>query len=293
MTKEKEEDNKFYTAKFDRVFKTIFCDEDNPSLLKELLERIFKKKIESIEFLRSELPVVSVVDRSKTVDVLVKVDNEYLHIELNCNYKNYLHTRNFIYFTNIYSRKTVRGKKYDFKTKFIHIDFTYGLSKKIEDVTHYYVMSNNGKKYIHNFEIIEYNMDKITDYWYNLDMEKVKEYKHLIMLDLEKNDLDKISNGDDFVEAYEDKVTDLNNQETFRSFMSYEEDQELIQNTEKAMAYEDGISQGIEQGISQGIEQRNVEIAKNMLAKKMDISTVSELTGLDADTLEKLSKEIN
>ena len=30
-----------------------------------------------------------------------------------------------------------------------------------------------------------------------------------------------------------------------------------------------------------------------MLAKKMDISTVSELTGLDADTLEKLSKEIN
>ncbi|MBD9105121.1 hypothetical protein EGW03_01470, partial [bacterium] len=75
------------------------------------------------------------------------------------------------------------------------------------------------------------------------------------------------------------------NQETFRSFMSYEEDQELIQNTEKAMAYEDGISQGI--------EQRNVEIAKNMLAKKMDISTVSELTGLDADTLEKLSKEIN
>ena len=282
-------DNKFYTAKFDRVFKTIFCDEDNPSLLKELLERIFKKKIESIEFLRSELPVVSVVDRSKTVDVLVKVDNEYLHIELNCNYKNYLHTRNFIYFTNIYSRKTVRGKKYDFKTKFIHIDFTYGLSKKIEDVTHYYVMSNNGKKYIHNFEIIEYNMDKITDYWYNLDMEKVKEYKHLIMLDLEKDDLDKISNGDDFVEAYEDKVTDLNNQETFRSFMSYEEDQELIQNTEKAMAYEEGTKNGV----SQGIKQEKLEIAKNLLSLgTLSIEDISKATGLDTNTLQKLSKEM-
>ena len=76
-------DNKFYTAKFDRVFKTIFCDEDNSNLLKELLERIFKKKIELIEFLRSELPVVNTIDRSKTVDVLLKVDNEYLHIELN------------------------------------------------------------------------------------------------------------------------------------------------------------------------------------------------------------------
>ena len=131
-------------------------------------------------------------------------------------------------------------------------------------------------------------MDKITDYWYNLDMEKVKEYKHLIMLDLEKDDLDKISNGDDFVEAYEDKVTDLNNQETFRSFMSYEEDQELIQNTEKAMAYEDGISQGI----SQGIEQEKLEIAKNMLKEKLDIATISRITGLDTNTLQKLSKEM-
>ena len=42
MTKEKEEEKKFYTAKFDRVFKTIFCDEDDHTLLKELLERILK-----------------------------------------------------------------------------------------------------------------------------------------------------------------------------------------------------------------------------------------------------------
>ena len=282
-------DKKFYTAKFDRVFKTIFCDEDNPNLLKELLERIFKKKIESIEFLRSELPVVSTIDRSKTVDVLAKVDEEYLHIELNCNYKNYLHTRNFIYFTNIYSRKTVRGDEYDCETKFIHIDFTYGLSKNIEDVTHYYVMSNNEKKYINNFEIIEYNMDKITDYWYNLDMKKVNEYKHLIMLDLEKDDLDKISNGDDLVEAYEDKVTNLNNQETFKSFMSYEEDQRLIQNTEKKMAYEEGV----EQGTKQGTEQNKLEIAKNLLSLgTLSIEDISKVTGLDTNTLQKLSKEM-
>ena len=99
-------------------------------------------------------------------------------------------------------------------------------------------------------------------------------------LDLDQNDLDEMSNGDDFVKEYEDKVTDLNNQETFRSFMTYEEDQKLIQNTEKKMAYEDGISQGIEQGISQGIEQEKLEIAKNMLKEKLDIATISRMTGL-------------
>ena len=136
-------------------------------------------------------------------------------------------------------------------------------------------------------------MDKITNYWYNSDVDKVNKYKHLIMLDLDQNDLDEMSNGDDLVKEYEDKVTDLNNQETFRSFMTYEEDQRLIQNTEKKMAYEEGISQGISQGITQGVEQRNVEIAKNMLKEKLDIATISRMTGLDTSTLEKLSNEIN
>ena len=49
MTKEKEEEKKFYTAKYDRVFKTIFCNEDDPTLLKELLERILKQKHFKIE----------------------------------------------------------------------------------------------------------------------------------------------------------------------------------------------------------------------------------------------------
>ena len=43
MTEEKEKEKKFYTAKYDRVFKTIFCNEDDPTLLKELLERILKR----------------------------------------------------------------------------------------------------------------------------------------------------------------------------------------------------------------------------------------------------------
>ena len=123
-------------------------------------------------------------------------------------------------------------------------------------------------------------MDKITNYWYNSDVDKVNKYKHLIMLDLNQNDLDEMSNGDDLVKEYEDKVKDLNNQETFRSFMTYEEDQRLIQNTEKKMAY------------NEDSQNKQIEIAKNMLKEKLDIATISRMTGLDADTLEKLSHEI-
>ena len=123
-------------------------------------------------------------------------------------------------------------------------------------------------------------MEKIKNYWYNSDRKKVNEYKHLIMLDLDKNNLDKISIGDDFVKEYEKQVTALNNQETFQSFMSYEEDQRLIQNTEKKIAYEDGLEQDI--------SQEKVEIAKNMLKDTNDYQLISKYTGLSVENIKKL-----
>ena len=154
------------------------------------------------------------------------------------------------------------------------------MSKKIDDVSYYYLMDKNSRKYIENIEIIEFNMDKIMNYWYNLDNKKVNEYKHLIMLDLDKTNLKKISKGDDFVEEFEKKVTDLNEQETFKSAMTYEEDQKLIQNTEKRIAYEEGTKQGMEQG--------KLEIAKNMLNLNLSIESISKVTGLDIDTIKGL-----
>ena len=140
-------------------------------------------------------------------------------------------------------------------------------------------------------------MDKITNYWYNSDVDKVNKYKHLIMLDLEKNDLEKMSNGDDFVEAYEDKVTDLNNQETFRSFMTYEEDQRLIQNTEKKMAYDEGISQtaagtetiGLTEANSYEIDLGLVENKKFdlKLDKSITIITVTDSRGTNVHEYNK------
>ena len=149
-------EKKFYTAKYDRVFKTIFCDEDNTKLMREFLSRILKVKIDELVYLRNELPLNDVYERNKTVDVLVKVAGKYIHIEMNSSNPNYLHNRNFIYFTNIFSKKTRVGEEYDLNTEFIHIDFTYGLSTKIKDEEKYYIMSTSGEKYIDNFMIIEY-----------------------------------------------------------------------------------------------------------------------------------------
>lgn len=185
---------KFYTAKYDRVFKTILCDEDNPHMMQEFLSRLLNKKIEIVKFLRNELPIRNAEEKVKTIDVLVKSENEYIHIELNTNYENWLNIRNFVYFSTVFTKKTKIGEVYDTTSKFIHIDFTYNLNIK-DEFKKYYVMAEDGHKYIDNVEIIEYNMDKIMQFWYDLDEKKIKEYKHLIMLDLESSDLKKNLKG--------------------------------------------------------------------------------------------------
>ncbi len=53
-----------------------------------------------------------------------------------------------------------------------------------------------------NFEIIEYNMDKLMDYYENYNEEKTKEYNNLIMLDLQSEELNTLAKGDKFMEEY-------------------------------------------------------------------------------------------
>ena len=64
------DNKKFYTAKYDRVFKSVLCDEDNPYLLQEFLSRLLKKKVSIVEFLRNELPVNNSLEKVKKFDII-------------------------------------------------------------------------------------------------------------------------------------------------------------------------------------------------------------------------------
>ncbi len=67
----------------------------------------------------------------------------------------------------------------------MHIDLSYGKKDELEKRT-YYVMDEDGYLYIENMKIIEHNMDRITDFWYSKNKEKIEEYKYLIMLGLDR-----------------------------------------------------------------------------------------------------------
>ena len=158
------------------------------------------------------------------------------------------------------------------------------MDKKKDVIEKYYVQTTKGDKYIENFEIIEYNMDKIMGYWYNQDKLNVNKYKHLIMLDLDKDNLKELSNGDELVMDFKDRITKLNEQETFQSAMTYEEDQKLILNTEKHASYDEGKIEGIREG--------KIEIVKNLLLTNLSLEEIAKVTGLSMNEIIKLSNNI-
>lgn len=270
---------KFYTGRYDKVFKTIIASEEHPNMLKTFLSKILEIEIEEITFLKSELEIRDIKEKNKIVDLLVKTKKEYIHVELNSQNKSYLHIRNFCYFTSIYTRKTRTGESYDTNTNFIHIDLTYGMkSNKIKGI--YEVRDKEGEKYIEHFTIIEYNMDKIMEFWYTKNKKEIEKYKYLIMLDLDKEGLEEITNGDEFMEEYKKKIIDLNEEETFRSWMTKEEDDKMILNTEKSLSFKEGIKEGT--------VQSKIEIAKNLLKQGVSINIIKNATKLSEEEIRNL-----
>lgn len=281
---------KFYTGKYDRVFKSIIVDgKNNHKILKAILKSILKREIEDIEILRNELPVKSIDERSKTVDLLVKTQEKYIHVELNTNVC--FKFRNYIFFSNIIDQKTKRGEEYIDDYEFIHIDLNFVKGNKGNEINEYYVQTIDGKKYISNVRIIEYNIDKKIDFWYSENGKIKEEYQYLVMLDLELKELDNLALGDEVVMEYREELKELNKSEEFQAYMTVEEDRERILNTEKIRSYRKGVSEGISEGIIEGIKNNKKEVIENLQEMHMPLDQIAKVVNMSVEKLEEFIKK--
>ena len=248
-------DETFYTAKNDNVFKSIFCDEHDTFLLKTLIERCLKIKIKLLEIHSPERIKENIYAKGQRLDVLVKADDKLINIE--------------------YGEEVKVGESYFDMNDVIQINFTWGLPKKHPVLGEYPpIDSNTGIKFVDNFNIYEYNMDKIKELWYSGD----KEYEFLAIFDFDKEELKKVGSGDKYMTEFKKKVESLNNNARYKEFLSAEEDAKKTNNTFKEI------------GRREGVEERNIEIARNLLKENVDMEIISKATGLTLEEIKKLEK---
>ena len=67
---------------------------------------------------------------------------------------------------------------------------------------------------------------------------------------------------------------------------------EYARETGREEGREEGRKEGKEEGRAEGVKQNRFDIAKRMLEKGIDIETISELTGLTAEEVSILRKEL-
>ena len=279
MNKEliKDIDNKFYTAKNDNVFKAIFCDKKDTFLLKTLIERCLKTKIELIEIHSPEKIKENIYAKGQRLDVLVKADNKLINIEVNSGYYEALHRKSFGYIGGKYSEEVKVGESYLDMGDIIQINFTWELPKKYPILGEYPSIDvKTGIQFVDNFNIYEYNMDKIKELWYSGD----KEYEFLAIFDFDKEELKKVGIGDKYMTEFKKKVESLNNNKRYKEFLSAEEDMRKTNNTFKEIGRREGAEIG-------ALEEKR-HIAKNLLKEKVDMKIISKSTGLSLDEIEKL-----
>ena len=126
-------------------------------------------------------------------------------------------------------------------------------------------------------------MDKVLNYWYAKDEVNIQKFKYLIMLDLNEEDLAKLA-SDGKVRKFMNEVKKVNENPDFFNYMTKEEDEEKCHNTE----IKEAINTGIDIGKNEGKKERNIEIAKNLLKKKIPMKDIMEITELTEEEIIKL-----
>ena len=278
---------KFYTCKYDRAFKEVFGKEENKDILKKLLEEILQVEIERIEYLNLERNVDNVKVKRKHLDLYLETNIGKIQVEVNTTNSKYVKPRNMSYLCDIYSHHTLVGQEYDQDTLIIQININYGQQDE-KYIREYRLRDESGKEYIKNFIIYEINMEKYMKLWYNKNEKELEKSKYIVMLNLEKEEIEKLSKKDKVVIKYMKELERVNENPKFREYMSAEEDNKKIENSLKR----EWMEEGLKEGIKEGSYKRNIEIAKTMLEKGMDNELISEVTGLSIEEIGKLNTNI-
>lgn len=280
----------------DVAFKTIFGTKKGAVLLETLLKDILKRNVEIIEYQNSELAKISVTERTKIIDLLVKAKEGLIHIELNSSPSKITIFRNFVYFSGVILLDHQVGEEYKLNKEYISINLTMGLGKKYNLIEEYKIQSSEQKERISNIKMYEVNINKAKKLYYTGD--KSEDVRHFAALDMTVNEIEENKGDDKFMESLAERLGRLNPGGI--SFLTPEEDDRMILNTMKKVARENGLKAGRIEGLEQGRKEGRKEgqndgiklIIRNMLQNGMEIKDIVKLANVDIDIVEKVAQEL-
>ena len=299
--KENKEKNKFklLNPKTDIVFQMLFSSA-NEEVTKGLISALIDKEITNIELeINKQLLGKRIDDKIGVVDLRARLNNNIeCEIEMQMIYSENFIPRLLFYWSKIYSNQLKKAQKYNELNKVISIAIINEDIKEFKDLEAHSKWQireekNTYKILTDKLEIHIITIPKaIKEYKKNKENKENKLLQWMIFLnEPECVEVDEIMKENR--EIKEAKVT-------LRELSEDEENQRIAELREKHILdtqdiYETGLNEGLKKGEKIGETKGNIEakrkIAKKLLAKKMTIEQVIEITELTKEDILEIEKK--
>ena len=273
-------------------FKRIFGTKPNKDLLINFLNSLFEgfQVIKDVKYLNSEHVGDVYAERKAIFDVYCENENgEKFIVEMQNAYQKYFKDRSLFYSTFPIREQAPKGADWNFKLDHVYTValLNFDLSEEAfdkDDINHDVGLLDKKTHKVFNdklsFKYVEIaKFDKTEDELVTLYDKWLYVLKNLSRLDKRPAALKEKIFSKLFGEAEIAKFTPTELKEYEDSLKAYRDVKNSI---------DTALEKGREEGRAEGREQRNIEIAKKMLAAGMDIDTVIKMTDLSKSEIEKL-----
>lgn len=264
----------------DVVFQVLFGEVGSEEFTKDFLEKILKRKITQLDL--SKNPILRrerINDKMGILDMIARINNdENLHIEMQCAKQDEIKDRILYYWSRVYSRDIKKGDEYGNLEKTISILIVDFETEELQDLEYHTVWKIIEDKYrktilTDKLEIRIINLTKIQE----LSKEEDELLDWLFFLTNPKCERveEKMKKSKPLKNAY-NKLSEMSNDEQMEQIAWWRYKAILEENTARNNGYK------------KGQEDTKEQIATEMIKLKIDIETISKVTGLSKETISKL-----
>jgi len=287
---------KFLNPQNDLAFKRIFGSEKNKDILIHFLNDIFARTINPIEdvtFLKTAQDPEVAAQRVSIVDILCQdAEGNKFIVEMQVGKEPGFERRAQYYAAKTYIQQREKGTEYkDLKqVTFLAIMNSSLFPNDNRYLTHHHIMDTETyERHLKDFSFSFLELpkfDKEKDHLKTMTEKWAFFFKHAP--ETKEEDLNQIIGSDLIIKRAYDELDRYS--WSPEELMTYDAI-DMKQSADKAIlegAFEEGREEGLSEGIEKGREEEKIEIANAMLAKGIDLETISSITGLSPEEIKKL-----
>ena len=277
--------------KNDIVFQSLFTQK-NEKITKNFISALMEEKITKIKInTQKELYREKPTDKLGILDLEVEINNkEKVDIEVQLIDRKNLIERMLFYFSKLYSNTIEKGEDYLNAKRVVIIaiiDYQLELTNEIKEMeTVWNIIERKNRRLIltHKLEIRIIDLNKVKEE-YKKDKTNKKAQWMMFINNPNEVEVQEIMKEN---KEIEEAVVEMSEDEKLERLAFLRQKAIMDEKAIYAAGLDKGEIRGKEVGREEGKKKNQLEVAKKMKAKDMDIKIIIEITGLTKEEIEKI-----